>query len=349
MNESVKKPAVWGELTVIDSAGGKMNHETCEFRLYETSLVLMPTSGDVIRIHFSNIAGVEAKDYSIVIDVESGTKVIISKLGNELDNLARDLSDAMNALNIRTLAFLKELSPDSAPADVRSASHLMKEGKAAASAKIKSISPTLWQDIEKKLEQTQIWNEYQHLGSIARQDRIAVGIKRGLMGDLTGNYLWLMLPVYRNESGYGNAIAMESVRLPSSEHKDQGSDQDLAAAGGNATYFFRIAEAKDYSHLAGDPVRLDMETDRIVHELGQLMLDINFRREPIFLSDQKLKTDPQYAKYRYAAQKIPSLRKLRRLFIGRVIHSSFEQWKSDVASLLEFNKTAADGAKWEKS
>jgi hypothetical protein len=40
---------------------------------------------------------------------------------------------------------------------------------------------------------------------------------------------------------------------------------------------------------------------------------------------------------------------LRNLFIGRVIHSSVDQWKSDVTSLLEFNnKSRDDNEKWKK-
>jgi hypothetical protein len=40
---------------------------------------------------------------------------------------------------------------------------------------------------------------------------------------------------------------------------------------------------------------------------------------------------------------------LRNQFIGRVVHSSFDQWKSDVTSLLDFNaKSEDDSAKWKK-
>jgi hypothetical protein len=78
------------------------------------------------------------------------------------------------------------------------------------------------------------------------------------------------------------------------------------------------------------------------------MLDINFRREPIYLSDEKLK-DPQYIRYRFAVQNLPSLQTLRDLFIGRVIHSTFEQWKTDVMDLLRFNiESSEDSEKWER-
>jgi len=350
MNESLKKPAVWGELTFIESAGGTSRHERCEIRIYETALVLMPFDAEPIRLHFSNVGQIEAKDFSIEITTYSADKVIISKLGNEYENLARDLSDAINALNVQTQVLLKELSASSGPAIIRNLARLMNDGKAASSASIKSISPNLWKDFEKKIEQTQIWNEYQYLKSIARQDLIAVGVKRGLMGDITGNYLWFMVPIYGGNTGYGNAIALESVRISTTGQKDLDSEGGLEAnAAANATYFFRITRPQEYAKIAANIEQLDAEANRSIQKLSRLMIDINFRREPIFLSDEKLRGEPQYAKYRYAVQRIPSLRELRNLFIGRVIHSSFEQWKSDVAGLLKFNMTAPDDAKWQKS
>jgi hypothetical protein len=78
------------------------------------------------------------------------------------------------------------------------------------------------------------------------------------------------------------------------------------------------------------------------------MLAINFRREPIYLPDERLE-EPQYQKYSFAVAKIPALRELRQLFIGRVIHSSPEQWKKHVMDLLRFNVgTLDDNAKWER-
>jgi len=79
------------------------------------------------------------------------------------------------------------------------------------------------------------------------------------------------------------------------------------------------------------------------------MLTTNFRREPIYLSDEKL-IEPQYTRYRFAIQKLSALQTLRRLFIGRVIHSSLEQWKQDVAELLKFNVTTLDDSvRWAKA
>lgn len=82
--------------------------------------------------------------------------------------------------------------------------------------------------------------------------------------------------------------------------------------------------------------------------INRCMIDINFRREVIYLTDGQLE-NPRYVQYRFAKDRITSLMILRNEFIGRVVHSSFDQWKSDVTSLLVFNaKSEDDSAKWKK-
>jgi hypothetical protein len=93
---------------------------------------------------------------------------------------------------------------------------------------------------------------------------------------------------------------------------------------------------------------LDEETDKLIRRINRCMLDINFRREPIYLPDERLE-EADHIKYKIALQRIPSLQLLRAMYIGRVIHSSPEQWKSDVIELLRFNLTTQDNAiKWKK-
>jgi len=75
---------------------------------------------------------------------------------------------------------------------------------------------------------------------------------------------------------------------------------------------------------------------------------INFRREPIYISEEKLK-EPRYSKYRFFITRLPALRKLRDLYIGRVIHRSEEQWRNDVMDLLKFNVEAErNDARWRE-
>jgi len=147
--------------------------------------------------------------------------------------------------------------------------------------------------------------------------------KARLLGDLTGEYIWFLIPIYStNSKEPGNAVAMETI-------------SGEGEGGGKATYFFRIVSRKDYPNFKNIE-ELHLEVDNFIRRINRCMLAINFRREPIYLPDERLK-EPQYQKYQFAIAKIPELQTLRKLFIGRVIHSSPEQWKQDVMDLLRFN------------
>lgn len=355
MNESITRSQIWGDLEVGVPGGSKSEFAKCEIRLYETSLVFLPRTRDPIRLHFASIKEIEAKDYVISIRTERGEYFAIQRLGKEFDGMVRDLSDAINALTTKTQSLIKELAPSAEPSSVMALSRLMRDGRAVRIHEIKAISPIVWSQFEKSLEQTPIWKEYQYLQSLSRQEQMCVGLKRGLMGDLTGNYLWLLIPIYGTNHAYGNAIALEATKLSFAESTETEStngevteDNAGAETGGNATYFFRVAGRNEYSALASNVKELDAKMDSIISRINEMMADINFRREPILLSDEKLATEPKYAGYRYAVQKIPSLNDLRKLFIGRVIHSSFDQWKSDVNLLLEFNMRADSDERWQK-
>jgi hypothetical protein len=272
-------------------------------------------------------------------------------MGGEFDGIKKGLADAMNELGLKTQSTLKWVFPALDPASTRNAARFLKEGRAARRADIESVSPELWSSLEKKTALAGIGKEYEHLKSLSQQDKVCIGLKRGLMGDLTGDHLWLLFPIYSSDPlRPGNALAMEVARMqsPEADADLQEENQDQASqGGGNATYFFRIASRKDYAKLVKNIAEMHSIMDRLILKINRLMLDINFRREPIYLSDERLK-EPQYNKYLYAVQKIPSLKALRELFIGRVIHSSFEQWKSDVSDLLKFNVTAEhDEMKWK--
>jgi hypothetical protein len=77
--------------------------------------------------------------------------------------------------------------------------------------------------------------------------------------------------------------------------------------------------------------------DELILYLNRCLQEVNFRREPIYLAEERL-NDPRYSRYKYAIHRIPELRRLRSLFIGRVIHRSLEQWEKDIKTLVEVNR-----------
>ena len=97
-----------------------------------------------------------------------------------------------------------------------------------------------------------------------------------------------------------------------------------------------------------DSKELEDQLDRFIVSMNRCMIDINFRREPIYLSEDKL-DQPKYVKYRFTIANSESLRLLRNHFIGRIMHTSVDQWKQNLTSLLDFNtKSTDDSTKWKK-
>lgn len=364
MNEPVRQKAVEAKVTIANQVQNAVLRDagTCQLKLYETSLVVIPANSDPVRIPYSDIVKVEEKDYSLEIATEFGERLIISHLAREFETVKKALSDSINELNLRVQSRLKDLFPTLGPAEIRKASRIMKEGRAAKKTDIEASSPELWKQLEKAVSRTEVAREYEYLASLSQPGKLCVGIKRGLMGDLTGDYIWFLFPIYGSDPKEpGNAIAMEVARLRSDKTAEltrgqddadhqEASESPIRDSGGNATYLFRIMSRRDYAGIAPANVSsLNSEVDKLISRVNRLMLDINFRREPIYLSEEKLR-EPQYQKYIYATKKIPSLAILRDLFIGRTIHSTYEQWKSDVQGLLGFNVTEQDdSAKWAKS
>ena len=216
---------------------------------------------------------------------------------------------------------------------IRKAAELLKDGRAAKKTDLENIFPGLWTKLEERLEIAEVKDEYDFLSALSDKEQVCIGFKRGLLGDLTGEYIWFLIPIYSPDPGMpGNVVAMEAS----------------GDGGGKATYFFRIMDRNEYRQKRDKSELADITSEFLI-KLNRCMLEINFRREPIYLTDEKI-NQPSYSRYRESIRQIPYLQTLRKHFIGRVIHGSSEQWEKDVLDLMQFNINARDnGEKWSKS
>ena len=384
MNEAVKKPDVNMEFAYYDENGNEKQKGSGKVRLYETGLVVLPQNSEFLRLPYSDVANVSEEAYSIKIGTELGGQLVFQKMGSEFSPFVKAFSDIIHELQNKAVSSIKALYPGIDPISLRKIAALMKEGKAAKRADIEAVNPRMWQEMEKKIADVEMGDSYNFLKEMGRQEKTAIGFKRGLLGNLTGEYVWFLIPIYgSSEKGYGNAIVMEAgentktakttekpvdteatvkpagmealTTLISGALKSRGETPAAAESAeatgeestGKATYFFRIVGRNAYPTFK-TPEQFDAETDKVIKTVNRCMLDINFRREPIYLPDEKL-DEAEYFKYQIALQKIPSLKFLRGLFVGRVIHASPAQWKSDVMDLLKFNIVIRnDTDKWKK-
>ena len=329
MDESIKKTGVNANFVFYDEKGHEKHKGKCEIKLYETGIVSIPDKGEIIRIPYSDISDISAEDYSIVMKTDYDEKIVFSMMGMKYDSFKDTLSEIYTELQLKVQSYLGELLPNTNTMTLMKLARLMKEGKAAKRSDVESIESELWNRLEKRIDIFGIKDGYNFLKKYSMEQKNCIGIKRGLLGDLTGEYIWFMIPIYSNK--FGNAIVIEAA-------SEEG--------GGKATYFFRIVSRNEYQNLSQED--MNSKIDELIKNINRCMLAINFRREPIYLSDEML-IEPRYQKYLFAIQKISSLKVLRNLFIGRIIHYSQEQWENDVISLLKFNISSKDdNEKWIK-
>ncbi len=300
MKEGVKKTGFKGDYDYQKE--GEKRFGKAEVEIYDTGLVIKPEQGDLIRIPYSEITEFSERDYQISIITEFAS-LSLSHFGEKFDILSKALKEVLAELSLKTQEILKEFLPELDPLTIKKASELLKDGRAVSKNKLDEISSKIWSGLEKELIKVGIKESYDHLKSLSKSEQVFLGIKRDLMGELTGEYIWFLVPI-SSEKG-GMFLVMEAA--------------STIKGGGKATYFFKIPEGEDL--------------DDLVKKINRCMLAINFRREPIYLKDEDLEK-PDYSKYKIAISRIPELKLLRQLFIGRVIHTSPENWKQNVNNLI---------------
>ena len=364
MEESLLQAGFEAQYAQLDLNGQTNQTGNCEVRLYESALVVLPQKNEPIRFPYCYINNVSKLEYKLTITTEYLEKIELNRLGQNFGPFAKALSEAVNKMILRTQQNIKELIPEAIPTTIYKIATLMKDGRAAKRKEIEQQSTDFWRRLTKKIDEAGITTEYEFLNALAAKDQVCVGIKRGLMGDLTGTYMWMMFPLLASGTNrLSNTIVLEAFNLQdTSENKEhppentstvsetgedsnnQSEKQKPATTG--ATYFFRVMGRKEYLQSMDED--LTRKLGDFINNVNRSMIEINFRRESIYLTDHQLDST-EYTQYRFAITKIPALKILREQFVGRVMHASPEQWIADVTSLLAFNaKSIDDTEKWSK-
>jgi len=327
MSESIKKSGLLGEIVSPEISGN------CEVRLYSTALVILPDQGELIRIPYGTMKKIEEKDFALLIQTDDGAEYKLLKFGEKFKILTNSLAKELNDLSLMVQGSVKDMMPSASPVLAQQLAAIMKEGKATTKQEIEKVSPEFWQALLAQLKALGVKENYDFLDALDQTQSVSIGVKRGLMGGLTGDYLWFLIPIcVVGSQKIGNVIAMEAT---SPNQK------------GKATYFFKITDRKDYAKLK-TPEEVENQAKQVMKIINACMVKINFRREPIIVPTEKL-NNPKYEKYKFAITKIPELQILRSLYVGKVIHTSLEQWKQDVEELLAFNLASQDNSmRWVK-
>jgi|GEM_PF-2254478 len=279
--------------------------EICRIYLFESGLVFFREGADPVRIPFGIVDSVKDEGLNLAVGLDDGATWTLSALARNRDPFRNALVTGMDALQTRMQEALKNSFPGLDPAAIPALSRLFKDGRAVFKDEAEGASPGLWAALERAWAASEAAGTYSTLASRAKGAPIAFGIKHGLWGDRTGDYLFCLIP------GLGELMAWETTPL--------GPKEGTGETEGRATYFFRREAGGDWK---GE-----------VDALTRRMLLINFRREPVYLAQDKLE-DAANAQTARAVRHLEPLRNLRKQFAGRAIHTTPEGWAKSVESII---------------
>ncbi|MGI5907317.1 MAG: hypothetical protein ACOX8O_01600 [Christensenellales bacterium] len=271
----------------------------CRVLVYENALCLTFADGDVARLPFV-FAGIARDGWKFDLSLPDGSGWTLGKLGRSTDSFAAAVDQALSKMHTRASEFVRTLAPALSPLKVRRLSGCFLDGRAAPKKDVLAAGNAISDGLVREIERVGLGPSWTALAALDTADRTRIGIKRGLVSGGKA-YVFFMVPA---EAGSGRRIVLEAS-----------SD----ASGSRATYVFDAGALSDQ----GAEAAMDV--------LNYGLYTVNFRREPVYLSNAQLQK-PAYLRYRRALERIPALSVLRRAFVGRVMHN--EDWNARLLTLL---------------
>jgi hypothetical protein len=279
-----------------------------------------------LRIPLSFIKSVDAENFKLKITTSKTGIFELSRMGNAFQYFLDSLTGAQRALEATAIEAILEMLPSATSDEIQTLAKMMPEGWPAARKDIETISKELWKLLETKVNDTPLAQTYNYLTSIGEPEHAAIGLKK----TMESTYVWFLVPITGTPENGGNTLSMEIVTEK-----------------GHATYLFRVLNRKSFSTAPREEFL--KETEQLAETLSEAMIATGFRREPIYLDDERLLTEA-YRKYLFAAGNLSELKLLRNRFYARTIHTTFENWKQNLHEALRFNTSAqSDDQRWSAS
>jgi hypothetical protein len=107
--ETLKKSGFEADFSFFDENNTMQQTGKTEFVFYQTSLVLLPEQGELIKIPFSNIWEIKFEDYQIEIKLENKERISITKLGDKFDLFKETMNNCLNEINLNVQEFIKSI------------------------------------------------------------------------------------------------------------------------------------------------------------------------------------------------------------------------------------------------
>jgi len=303
----------------IDSEGKIIKDDKAKVILYRNSLVVIPQKEDFFNVNYCDIEKMEFEPatFSLNISLDLKERLILRMMGGRFEEFKADIERLIKEMYQRNTKMLKEYLPKEIEEwIVIQLARALKQGKATRKSDIEAISPNLWKVLqstifkrpgEEKSEEPDKERKaaFNYLSSLAGPENTYIGIRESFTSsdEELKPIFWFLVAFPKK-----NVIASEVTNEK-----------------GHATYFFKIKKEKS---------PLPEEVERRVKEINRSMQTLNFRKDVIRASDEEIQSE-KFARYRVALRKLPYLNRIRKDFVGRVVHISEESWEKGVRDILE--------------
>jgi len=333
-----------------------------EIRLYKTNLAVLPAASQAFQWRLADIDSIEFDSANYVVVIKSGGETLnVSRLAKRTEEFAAKLREATADLSTKSAQALPTSFPFLNPDQLQSIAAVLKEGCSALVAKLAAVHPKMPAALAANAVDQDLKPYYDQLLARTGNGTLYAGFKlirpedgTGGMGD--GSDQTAAAPT----SGAG---VPDPDAANASAEDDDGADVDTggpqtlywfffpiaakastsepanvvaweaSSRSGRATYFFRLVDPAKAAQLC-DASNASAIVDSSVRRLNRVLAMLNFRRRPIYLSDDELETGPKFHRYAIAARRMAEVREVRASFLGRALHSSLEAWQGQVAAIL---------------
>jgi len=335
-----------------------------EFRLYKSNLAVLPTAATGFQWRLAEIESVNFDEANYTVTLEaSGERLTLTKLAKRTREFTERLQEASTQLTEKAAATVHDLFPFLTPDQFQQVAELMKEGHAAPLAKLKAIHPKIEQALVENVVDAKLKPYFDSLMRRVPAGFLFAGFKlirkeeeeesapdkeEAAADELSESKAEAVAPPRdsseepTDEAAGGKTEEEQPILhwffFPLSASPGAANLANLVAweatsKTGRATYFFRLLPPEQAGALA-DPAKAAAAVEGAIRQLNRALVLLNFRREPIYLSNDKLEIQARYRRYAIACRKIPELRRLRASFLGRAIHTSPEAWQKQVEGFL---------------
>jgi hypothetical protein len=333
-----------------------------ELRLYKSNLAVLPAQATGLQWRFSDIDALSFDESTWTVTVECGEqRLAITKLAKRTEEFRQRLTTAMEELAQQGAETVHGMFPFLSPDQFQQAALLMKEGRAASLAMLRAIHPKTAQALAANVVDARLKPYFDALMTHAPAGNYYAGFKLLREGEDQEEEEGEPPPGEAEEDDSESAGAEQAAEIaaePAAEADAREEAQPIlhwfflplavepgakfpsnlvaweaTSRSGRATYFFRLVPPEQSTRLQDASTSAAL-IETAIRQLNRAIVLLNFRREPIYLSDDSLLFQPRFRRYAIACRKLPELVRLRSSFVGRAIHTTPAAWQKQFKAYL---------------